>query len=450
MRCQSAFLLVVVLVRCAFSLDAPSNLVIVGGFPKCGTSHIHRVLEAHPNIASLAKQIGALPNLQREFEEAIFVLANSLQVPSGLPLAQACNQFTHELRTFKECGRLASMIRGWYNTSMPATLAVTDIFFFEKEMLVTRWPGQVKLLFVVREPADFLWAAYNFWVLTGEPNGIQDDWTEKGKHVRSPEHFNELVLADGKNESWAPRANKVTGLWFEQIKFVKDVTTNLLFLKSEDFTDDLEGILAKMGSFFGVPASLFPDKVAHTHTNSQEVLNQRGPQQFTSKKVKPGLYEISGRRPMLCSTRRFIYSKTRDVCEQLDSFGVHYGACLGEHDHCVDPLPDSRATPPPRMKRYGHFTGSFGAPSINVRRSGAAASFERRPLTTTVSTTSTSSEDPTSTSEAPRWAEAPAKVEQAVPMLPSTWLGSADVMAIPVFVLGLTCGLVISRLMRSH
>ena len=53
-------------------------------------------------------------------------------------------------------------------------------------------------------------------------------------HVRSPELFDELVLADGKKEAWAPRANKITGQWFDQIKNVKDVSTNLLFLKSED------------------------------------------------------------------------------------------------------------------------------------------------------------------------------------------------------------------------
>ena len=53
-------------------------------------------------------------------------------------------------------------------------------------------------------------------------------------HVRSPELFDELVLADGKKEAWAPRANKITGQWFDQIKSVKDVYRNLLLLKSED------------------------------------------------------------------------------------------------------------------------------------------------------------------------------------------------------------------------
>ena len=54
-------------------------------------------------------------------------------------------------------------------------------------------------------------------------------------------------------------------------------------------------------------------------------------------------------RPLLShAARHFIYSKSRDVCQELDSFGVHYSACLGEHDECVDPVPGSYTTPIPR------------------------------------------------------------------------------------------------------
>ena len=54
----------------------------------------------------------------------------------------------------------------------------------------------------------------------------------------------------------------------------------------------------------------------------------------------------------LYAARRFIYSKTRDVCEELDSFGVHYSSCLGEHDDCVDPAPGSSAMPIPNSFPY--------------------------------------------------------------------------------------------------
>ncbi|CAE7376370.1 unnamed protein product, partial [Symbiodinium microadriaticum] len=239
--------------------SAPSNLVVIGGFRTCGTKRIYSLLESHPNVVTLSIQVGAMPNLQTEFEESIFALAKALQVPTGRPLIQVCDEFEFKLPTLTECDRLVKKIRGWYNTSMPATLVVTDPSFFDQSMLASRWPGKVKLLLMVREPADFLWAAYNIWKLPGEPKGgSQDGSTDAKIHVRSPELFDELVLADGKKEAWAPRANKITGQWFDQIKSVKDVYRNLLLLKSEDLSDNLRATLGRMGSFFGVNASLFP------------------------------------------------------------------------------------------------------------------------------------------------------------------------------------------------
>ncbi|OLP73434.1 hypothetical protein AK812_SmicGene47324, partial [Symbiodinium microadriaticum] len=182
--------------ECVDPEPAPSNLVVVGGFRTCGTKRIYSLLESHPNIVTFSIQIGALPNLQTEFEESVFALAKALQVPTGRPLIRVCDEFELKVPTFKECGRLVKKIKGSYNTSMPATLVVTDPSFFDKGMLASRWPGKVKLLLMVREPADFLWAAYNIWALPGEPKG------QEGRkiHVRSPELFDELVLADGKKE----------------------------------------------------------------------------------------------------------------------------------------------------------------------------------------------------------------------------------------------------------
>ncbi|CAE6915010.1 unnamed protein product [Symbiodinium sp. CCMP2456] len=324
--------------------SAPSNLVVVGGFRTCGTRRIYDMLESHPNIVTLSIQVGAIPNLQLEFEEVVFALAKALQVPTGRQLIQTCDQYKpHQAQTFKECDRLVNKIRGSYNTSMPATLVVTDPSFFDKGMLASRWPGKVKLLFVVREPADFLWAAYNIWVLPGEPKG-QDGKTGAKIHVRSPELFNELVLADGKKEAWAPRANKITGQWFDQIKNLKDVSANLMFLKSEDLAKTLSATLARMGSFFGVDAALFSYEVTDGYINS-----------LAARVARTPLYQISGYRPMLCRTRRFIYSKTRDVCEDLDSFGVHYSACLGEHDDCVDPRKEANSSAPSNLVVVGGF-----------------------------------------------------------------------------------------------
>ena len=111
---------------------APSNLVVIGGFRTCGTKRIYSLLESHPNVVTFSIQIGALPNLQTEFEESVFALAKALQLPTGRPLIRVCDEFELKVPTFKECSRLVKKIKGWYNTSMPATLVVTDPSFFDK------------------------------------------------------------------------------------------------------------------------------------------------------------------------------------------------------------------------------------------------------------------------------------------------------------------------------
>ena len=109
----------------------PPNLLVVGGFPKCGSSHIYRMFMAHPNAATFSKQIGALPALELEFETAAFAIARTLQVP-GTPLKDACKDFHGRLG--QECARLAGTVRGKYDAAAPAVLVITDIFFLEKKV----------------------------------------------------------------------------------------------------------------------------------------------------------------------------------------------------------------------------------------------------------------------------------------------------------------------------
>ncbi|CAE7375888.1 unnamed protein product, partial [Symbiodinium sp. CCMP2456] len=210
--------------------EAPSNLIVVGGFAKCSSSHVFRILQSHPNTVTFGKQVGSLAGQEVEFEMAAFAIARTLQIP-GKPVISACTGMP--LRALKECNRLVGWIRGRYDNSTAAVLVITDIFFLEKKALAHRWTGKVKLLFVVREPADYLWAAYNFWILPGERKGLQNDWTDMTTHTRSPELFHDLVVADGKMPAWQPRSDKVTGLWFNLIQDVKNASATILVLKSE-------------------------------------------------------------------------------------------------------------------------------------------------------------------------------------------------------------------------
>ena len=113
--------------------EAPSNLIVVGGFAKCSSSHIFRLLQSHPNTVTFGKQVGSLPGAEIEFEKATFAIARTLQIP-GKPVSSACTGMP--LRALKECKRLVGYIRGSYDNSTAAVLIITDIFFLEKKVLV--------------------------------------------------------------------------------------------------------------------------------------------------------------------------------------------------------------------------------------------------------------------------------------------------------------------------
>jgi len=315
---------------------------------------------------------------------------------------QVCDELQFKVPTFIECDRLVNRIRGSYDMFMPATLVVTDPSFFDKGMLVSRWRGKVKLLLVVREPADFLWAAYNTWTpQMADGSGLQG----LGKN-HSPERFDKLVL-DGKKEP-----TKIIGKWFDPIKNLKDVSANLIVLKFEGFSDKSTTNIKKMGAFFGVDPSLFHDEVADGYTSSLAAGVPQTP-----------MYQISGWRPMLCSTRRFIYSKTRDVCEELDSIGVHYSACLGEHDDCVDPPPGS-SFPPRPAPRLRPLTPSQKG-SFRLQTPAFAEGLPTMMFNGTI---------------------APG-VKQGVASMVESSPRAAE---IPIFVVGLTFGGIIARLMKGR
>ena len=134
MRGYVAFALAAFLTECMGEDGPPSNLFVVGGFPKCSSSHIFRLLQSHPNTVTFGKQVGSLPGAEIEFEKATFAIARTLQMP-GKPIISACTGLP--LRPLKECTRLASYVRGSYDNSTAAVLVITDIFFLEKKVLTS-------------------------------------------------------------------------------------------------------------------------------------------------------------------------------------------------------------------------------------------------------------------------------------------------------------------------
>ena len=172
----------------------------------------------------------------------------------------------------------------------------------------------------------------------------------------------------------------------------------------QDFSNAINATLKRLGSFAGVSPDGFPSATVLGRTNSQHSVDGRGQDTFQRGFwAVAGVYEISRRRPMLCETRLLIYSKTNDVCGVLSSsFGVHYGECLGD-----DPVKCTNEPGNKYLKGQG--------PTKMITTTIA-------PITTTIGPST------------------------LMLLMAETRASSLDVMAIPIFIAGMSCGLGVGRL----
>jgi len=261
--------------------------VIVPLFGKCGSSHLHKVLATHPAINAHRKEVCS-------FSEP-----------------RAGDNRT-DLWTMCLHGAPAEA----YAREVP--------------------PGpSTKVIMLLRDPADFFWAAYNFW---SSPADAKIEWRAGAwtneETYRSPEHAHETLRAGGKLFNyhfinyWRRAADRIGDF--------RDVfgAQNLLALRTEDLGD--ETTWRRVADFLGLPPDGFDGSLIASKTNSGASFASRGMNAVgdaasgaAESGSMGGLYEVSGRRPMLCETRDLVYNLTRDACERLDrEFGLRWEACL--------------------------------------------------------------------------------------------------------------------------
>lgn len=107
--------------------------VLVAGFPKCATSFLFHALSKHPNI---------LPTRRKE-------------LCLGGPLSETWPKLISYLPSVEDTAASGGQI------VMTGCLHLGANIRAVKELCVP--PSQVKVIFLVRDVADMLWAAYNYW-----------------------------------------------------------------------------------------------------------------------------------------------------------------------------------------------------------------------------------------------------------------------------------------------
>lgn len=318
-----------------FSHNSFADLSIVG-FPKAGTSHLYKLLVSNSGTQPVFKR--------KEFciDHNFFLdytLPRYLENPSTLKELHE-KLFRYHKQLLKKRTERVEGPSG-YPLLVNVCLQPEELDY---HAAYAPMPPSSKFLLLFRDPADWLWASWNFWIdknLDNHPP-LEHDWASTGIHYRSPELFHELILSQEATRTSGKRFRSMR----EQTVHVPRRLIHLLgkerllFIKNEDMTDTpfplnsngVDTFLHRLSEFTGLSQELFDTSVAHGRTNCNA---QKGFQNLCNATSSNGVtggssgYEITQFRPMLEETRQLIYIQFWEECKiWAEEFDVVYEACL--------------------------------------------------------------------------------------------------------------------------
>ena len=253
------------------SMNHPN--IVIAGFPKCGTSYLWTMLSTHPQIRM------AHPN--KEYCGDNFTQP---RIP-GYFTINACINTDAAIARYVRFGR----------------------------------PGNTKFLLSVRNPADYAWAGFNYWTHTYDKYEFAPArWVHSGYNYRTPELFHEYVVSGGLlkgGDTFPHIIREFTG----KIRRVEAERIPFKIVSQETIASSLTSV----AMFIGV-RDYFPMK--NTRINSGYKVANRGAGASDTDTHASGVYEISGYRGMLASTRQYIQEKELSDCRAfLETWCVDLG-----------------------------------------------------------------------------------------------------------------------------
>jgi hypothetical protein len=209
----------------------------------------------------------------------------------------------------------------------------------ERQLVYSPPNPKAKFFVLLRDPAEWAWAAYNFWCDEAweEYDEKKDgNWVKESVHYRSPEVFHEVVLSGGKLRAFELladlRADSVRSIRRLLALVGKD---NLIILKNEDLTPDQiqlpGGALDRLSEATKLAKDGFDETILHSRSNCNA--HKGFGATCTEESHKSGGYPVTHNRPMLEATRRFIYLQWHAECKiWAEEFGIVYPECLAAID----------------------------------------------------------------------------------------------------------------------
>lgn len=296
--------------RSEWKQHAYPDLNIIG-IAKAGTSQLYKILSTHPDAVPFSKQKESCVLANRVWNEG----KNKNAVQGKL------FDYFNEVHSLNEESLNSSKIT--VDACIETEAAIIRAQYFQPE-------NHPKYIILLRDPADWLWAAWNFWA---QPNIDKDagpggSWTQIAKHYRSPELFHEIMASGYKSpqgfgllQNPNPPISRVLAVLGEE---------NVMFARSEDMKPDVVGLpggfLDKLSNFTGLDRTKFVKSLTEVILNCND---KKGAQSDCGSKSVSS-YEIAGGREMLAKTRTLVYLRLWERCMMwVKEIGIVYERCIG-------------------------------------------------------------------------------------------------------------------------
>ncbi|KAG7367939.1 sulfotransferase family protein [Nitzschia inconspicua] len=303
------------------------------GLPKAGTSHLYQILTTHAQINRFNKRKEFYFNLKPTEMSKIHQIS---YLPS--------DSSEERMEYIQDLMRLANEDpKGWIDPPLfDRNQTVNGGLNPRLTLLQAQYLGRTetaKYIILLRDPADWLWAGYCFWLHPEHEDAIpplKNDWASAPMHYRSPEIFHEYMRAGERNLFTKDLLGKFRDSARTTLQLLKEATSkkNLLVLKSEDFAPHVvkeSGVMQKLARFLEISEDKFDDEVVYSYGNCGD---QKGVDEKCTK--SSNAYTITGKRPMLEHTRDLVYLQFAEECKfWKEEFDVFYDRCLQVRDKYV-------------------------------------------------------------------------------------------------------------------
>jgi hypothetical protein len=329
--------------------------VSIAGLQKAGSSQLYNILTSHSHMVKFHAEKEfpfGVPHLSLNVSKLLLLPQSDNPVVTKRKQVTIIQQFFHS--RFKSKGFQRLTKRPQAKTAPPShkVRSVNGCLDTITTMMMRQYLGRTlnsKVIFMVRDPADWLWSSYNFWTYRQHIdllNATTRDWAASPQQYRSPELFHEMLLAG--TDRYGPTAelisklrDRITNLFtrvvaaasagHQDIKNNKNNTGNILVVKTEDMEPNRihsSGFIAKLAKFLGVTVHGFDASLLQSFSNCG---NSRGVHSHCSK--SSSAYEVAGNRTMLEQSRDLVYLYFAEECKLwAEKFGVVYERCLRVSD----------------------------------------------------------------------------------------------------------------------